>query len=118
MITIQLTNAENGVIKKVIDTQYNGADQSAEIIKLYEFDEEDKIEYFVKLTSLLSDVANDLGIDFGSVYESNKLVFDIEWGEKYQPSKEEIDEKIKMYKNEIKSLNEYKKNLENNVDNL
>ena len=109
MITIQLTNATNGVIKKVIDTQYNGVDQTNEITTLYEINTEDKIQYFLKLMDLLDDVAKDLGLHMGNDHDPLQFKFDLDWGDKYNPSTEEINEKIKEYRSEIKELKEFKK---------
>jgi hypothetical protein len=120
MITIQLTNATNGVIKKVIDTQYNGVDQPAEIITLYEFDEdapESKLEYFLKIMDLLEDVSKDLGLSFGNDHDGAQFKFDLDWGDKYIPTIEELNEKIKELQSEIRELKEIKKQLEN-VDNV
>lgn len=114
MITIQLTNASNGVVKKVIDTQYNGVDQTNEITTLYEIDTEDKLQYFVKIMDLLDDVAKDLGLHMGNDFDPVQFKFDLDWGDKYNPSPEEIDEKIKEYRSEIKDLKEFKKLLDDN----
>lgn len=116
MITIQLSTASNGVIKKVIDTQYNGVDQSVEITTLYELSEEDRLNYFVRLIDLLEDVSKDLGIHLGSDYDGAKLVFDLDWGDKYNPTLEEVNDRIKELKSEIRDLQEYKKIITKDVD--
>jgi hypothetical protein len=117
MITIQLSNASNGVIKKVIDTQYNGVDQSVEIVTLYELDEENKLEYFIKLMSLLKDVSKDLGLHLGSDYDGVQMVFDLDWGDKYNPTIEEVNDRIKELREEIRDLKEYKKIIEDDGNN-
>jgi hypothetical protein len=109
MIKIELNNADNGVIKKVIDTQYNGVDQSAEIVKVYELDEDDRLSYYEKLVTLLKDISRDLGLDMGSDYEEAKLVFDLDWGDKYTPTIEDLDLRIKDLRSELNALREYKK---------
>lgn len=110
MIKIELSNAINGVIKKVIDTQYNGDDQTVEMVTVYELStEEDELQYFLQIIKFLQDVSKDLGLHSGSDYEPNKLVFDIDWGDKYTPTEEEINKRIKDLKEEIKDLNQYKK---------
>lgn len=116
MITIQLSNASNGVIKKVIDTQYNGADQPAEIVTLYEMNEDNELEYFLKLIDFLKDISKDLGLHIGSDFEGAQLKIDLDWGDKYVPSIEEIDERIKDLKEDLRDLKEYKKMILENVD--
>ncbi len=110
MIKIQLTNAENGVIKTITDNQYNGADQTVDIVKVYEVEEESE-EYFDKVIEILTDISRDLGLDLGSNFDSEQLVFDVDWGLSYLPTEEEVNLKIKELKEEIKELNEYKKEL-------
>ena len=110
MIKINLSNAENGIIKSITDSQYNGADQSVEITRVYEIDEEHE-EYFDKVTGFLLDISKDLGLNLGGKFDREQLVFDIDWGEGYTPSIEEIDEKIKELKYELKFLQAYKKEI-------
>jgi hypothetical protein len=109
MIKIKLSNAENGVIKTITDSQYNGADQSVEITKVYEINEDEF--YFDKISYLLLDISKDLGFDLGNQFDREQLSFSIDWGEKYLPSLEEVDEKIKDLKDEIKILQTYKKEI-------
>ena len=115
MIKIQLTNADNGIIKTITDNQYNGADQSIDIVKVYEIDE-DSEQYFDKLIEVLTDISRDLGLDLGSNFDSEQLVFDVDWGLSYLPTEEEVNEKIKSLKEEIKELNEYKKELKRELN--
>lgn len=119
MITIELNNATNGIIKKVIDTQYNGVDQKAEITTLYELDEEERLPYFLRLINLLEDISNDLGIHLGNDHDSIRLNFMLDWGDKYTPTVEEINERIKDLKEELRELREFKKLIEEeNGDNI
>jgi hypothetical protein len=111
MIDIQLSNASNGIVKTVTDTQYNGVDQVAKIVVLYELNEENVEEYFDKVSNLFRDLSKDLGLNTGSDYEPTKLVYGVDWGDKYIPSEEEIDERIKELKSEIKELTILKKAL-------
>ena len=43
MIKIEISNASNGIIKKVIDTQFNSAEQTVELIKVYEISEDEPL---------------------------------------------------------------------------
>ncbi len=117
MITVQLTNATNGLIKKVIDTQYNGVDQTIELTTIYELDEEDRLQYFIRTIDLFEDLCDDLGLELGGDYDRSTLGFELEWGDKYTPEPEEIDEKIKRFKSMIKELQDLKKKLKTSGDN-
>ena len=109
MIKIHLSNASNGIVKTVTDTQYNGADQVTKIVVLYELNEDDQEEYLEKVADLFSDLSKDLGLNTGSDYDNSKLIQVVDWGEKYIPSIEEIDDRIKELKGELKILNSLKK---------
>lgn len=120
MIKIELTNASNGIIKKVIDTQFNGADQVGEITTLYEIDEEifEPDYYYERVSEFLTDLSKDLAINIGSDYSSSQLKIHRNWGDKYLPTVDELDEHLKNLRSEMKRWREYKKFLEsNNVDN-
>lgn len=111
MIKINLQNASNGVIKTVIDNQYNGADQTAEIIKVYEIEEESSETYYDRVSELLFDVARDLCLYTGSELGPIKMDIITDWGLGYIPSEEEIDSRIKELKEEIKELQVFKKSV-------
>ena len=111
MIKISLQNATNGIIKTVIDNQYNGADQVAEIVKVYEIEDEDSEDYFDRVSHFLFDVAKDLCLFTGSEMSPNKLNIVVDWGIDYVPSEDEIEERIKDLKAEIKGLQNYKKTI-------
>ena len=110
MIKIELINADNGVIKKVLDTQSND-----EIMKVYEIDNkaESKLDSFPGIMNLLADISDDLGLNLGSDFDPIQINFSMEWGYNYRPSIEEIDQKIKDLKSEIKHLTELKKSNDN-----
>jgi hypothetical protein len=114
MIKIELINADNGIIKKVIDTQFNGVDQSAEIITVYEFEQEDVIDQYQKVAQFFSDITKDLAIDTGSDHDPIKLRFELDWGDKYNPSREEVDAHLKYLRSEMKMWKEYKRVIESN----
>jgi hypothetical protein len=116
MIKVELKNASNGVIKTVIDTRENK--ESSESIKVYEIDSEVKTEGFFAIIDLLDDIAQDLGLDIGSDHESLQIQFDIDWGEKYKPNLEEVEQKIKVLNTQIKDLKEYKRILIDNANNV
>jgi len=111
MIKIELSNALNGVIKKITDTQYNSADQSVDIIKVYEIEDQSSPESLLKAVDFLYDISEDLGLSLGSDFDPLQIQIDIDWGEKYTPSIEEINCRIKDLQEEIKSLKELKRSL-------
>jgi hypothetical protein len=114
MIKIELQNASNGIIKRVVDTQFNGVDQSAEIITLYELDESDPFIGYSKVASFLNDITKDLAIDTGSDFSPARLKFEVEWGDKYNPSMEEVNEYLKYLRDEMRAWKEYKRVIESN----
>jgi hypothetical protein len=112
MIKIELSNATNGIIKKVIDTQFNGADQTVELTTLYEMDDEDPYLRYEKISRFLVQLTKDLALDTGSEHSSVKLKFDISWGDKYNPSIDEVNEHISYLRAEIRDWKLYKKDIE------
>ena len=110
MIKIEISNASNGIIKKVIDTQFNSAEQTVELIKVYEISE-DEPESLLDTIDILYEIGEDLGLAFGSDHGPIQVQMELNWGEEYNPSIEEIDSKIKDLQSEVKALKEIKKNL-------
>lgn len=106
MIKIELSSASNGVIKKVLDT--NSKEDSSSF-KVYEIDSDPNLDSFLGIMELYTDISADLGLDLGSDFDPYQLNFDIDWGEKYIPSEEEIEQKIKSLNAELKKLREWKK---------
>jgi hypothetical protein len=98
MVKITLEVADNGIIKTINDDNSNGAGESLEKKKVYEFDKdefhENKIKFFYEL-------ADELNLDTGNSFEDNNLVMNLDWGNSYQPTPEEIELKIKLLKVEI-----------------
>jgi hypothetical protein len=116
MIKIELSNASNGILKKIIDTSSNQENSSD--ITLYQIDEEDILESYLSIITLLTDVSADLGLEMGSDFDSIQLKFDFNWGDKYIPSAEEIDQKIKSLNLDIKKLKELKRSIIDDGDNV
>jgi hypothetical protein len=116
MIKIELTNASNGVLKRIIDT--SSSQENSSDITLYEIDEEDILESYLSIITLLTEVSADLGLEMGSDFDSIQLKFDFNWGDKYVPSIEEIDQKIKSLNLSIKQLKELKRSILENGDNV
>ena len=114
MINIELISASNGIIKKIIDT--NSEEDDSNSIKVYEIDQELKPDSFLSIAQFFTDISADLDLDAGSDYDPIQLKFDFDWGDKYIPTEEEIDAKIKSLNNEIKRLREWKKLLNDGSD--
>jgi hypothetical protein len=110
MIKIQLTNAENGIIKTVSDNQYNGVDQNVDITRVYELNEAEE-EYFDKVAEILTDISKDLGFHLGGNFDQFQLTFQVDWGIQYLPGVEEVNLKIKELQEEIRDLKKYKKEI-------
>lgn len=102
MVRIILEGADNGVLKTVEDDNINGAGAPFSSKNVYEFTDDDethinKIKFFFEL-------AEDLGIVTGNIYDSNNLVMSADWGSSYTPTQEEINKKIEFHKAKIKVL--------------
>ena len=113
MVTIELSNASNGLIKKITDTNYNGAGERFEEVIVYQID--NKEQRFEVITDFLYEISADLGLDLGSDFSSAQLKINSDWGENYNPSIEEIDDKIKELQEVTKFLKSIKKSKEGNI---
>ena len=103
MVRIVLEKAENGVVKLVEDTNANGAGEIYESKSVYELDN-DSNDNYSRTTCLLNDILNDLGIDTGNKFSKNVLVMETDWGSHYIPKEDEILQRIRDLKVEIKIL--------------
>jgi hypothetical protein len=112
MIRVELTNVHNGLVKKIVDTQFNGDDQFGEITKIYEFSDDDIESNQEKTVQFLIDLTKDLAIDLGSDH-TYKMKFIFDWGSRYNPSLQEVNERIRRLSHEIKSWKSYRKAIEN-----
>jgi hypothetical protein len=106
MIKIELSSASNGVIKKVLDT--NSKEDSSSF-KVYEIESDPNLDSFLGIMEIFTDISADLGLDLGSDFDPYQLNFDINWGEKYIPTEEEVEKKIKSLNADLKKLRELKK---------
>jgi hypothetical protein len=115
MITIKLEIATNGIIKTIVDDNYNGADELSEFKTVYETDD-DASRGFENTIRFFAELADDLGIDRGNKYSSEVLMFDTDWGTHYEPQEKDLKEKIKELSEEVKLLKEWLKEIQK--DNL
>lgn len=107
MISIKLEIADDGIIKTIVDDNYNGYGSLHESKKVYSTDMDTDFSESIRF---FQDLSIDLGINLGNIYE-NILEFKVEWGSEYQPSMEEIKERIKIKNKELK----YLRNLKNSM---
>jgi len=102
MISISIEPADNGLVKHVIDDNVNGAGEEHIARRVYDFEDKSRINQ----VKLFNDLILDLGIDIGTDLDSNKVNINVVWGKKYQPTSDEIKNRIKLLELEIKSLSE------------
>lgn len=103
MVTIKLELAENGVVKTIEDDNINGANAPFQSKKVYELSE-DSTNSYINTINFIVELIDDLGLDIGNSYSPEMLTFDIDWGDKYKPSLEELKEKAKILKEETSTL--------------
>lgn len=101
MHTINLTLADNGIIKTVIDDNINAAGESYESVTVYDFESNDNNQTKIKF---LNDIALDAGVELGGPSDRHQIKIIQEWGSSYKPSQDEINSKIKEYKIQIAKL--------------
>lgn len=113
MIKIELKSASNGIIKTVVDSLNPG--ESTDSLKVYSIDNSEGLadpNSFLSIIQFLEDVIQDMGLNVGSDFDPLQIQIVANWGENYEPSIEEVKEKIQDLSQEIKILKEYKKKLE------
>jgi len=106
MITIKLEIATNGIIKSIVDDNYNGAEEKNEFKTVYDTDG-DSSRGFANTIKFLSELSDDLGLDLGNKYSSEVLSFDTEWGSHYEPSEKDLKERMKLLSIELKECKEW-----------
>lgn len=106
MIKIILEPAENGLIKKIIDTNHGGSKEHWTTIGVYEKSNTDKLKYVM---TFFFDLCEDLGIDLGSKFDNEVITIRKEWGSHYEPSNKELDQKIKELEVQLQLLKECQK---------
>ena len=103
MQTITLNIADNGIIKTIHDDNINGAGEQYESTVVYEFSSnEKKIEF-------IYDLCVDMGLELGNSRSGSQIQIIEGWGEDYQPTSEQIKNKIEELKSQIERLSPDKK---------
>ena len=108
MTKITLEPADNGIIKRIEDDNINGAGETAVYSVVYEIDEDQEKE-FGGTIKFISELLDDLGLNTGSKYDKTNLKFETDWGDSYEPKKEELEEKKKQLELDLKLIKEFLK---------
>tara|TARA_R110000851_G_scaffold271359_1_gene423975 strand:- start:13 stop:327 length:315 start_codon:yes stop_codon:yes gene_type:complete len=99
---VKLQLADNGVIKNVLDSNINGGGESYESTTVYEFDTiSNKIKF-------IEELCIDLGLEFGNSKSNAQIQIRSGWGDSYNPTKKEIDFKIKKMDAQLSILRNIK----------
>lgn len=105
MNKIVLEKANNGIIKKVIDNNHGGGANKYKETQVYEIEaDSNKFDHVIRF---FYELCEDMGIDTGNRYQNEVLNFNIEWGDKYKPTKDEIQSKInylQLLQTELKEI--------------
>lgn len=102
---INIEIADNGIIKTIVDDNINGAGEKFETKVVYDLENGD-----INKTKmdLLYELSEDMGMHLGNSKQPNQIKIVSEWGESYEPTKEEIEARIA----EIEEDLAYLKNLQ------
>lgn len=103
MQNIRLELADNGIIKIVEDDNINAAGEVYTSVTVYDFESSNSIE---SKLNFINDLILDSGLELGNSKDKNQIKISVEWGDEYQPSKTEIEEKIKELKGDLKRFEE------------
>jgi hypothetical protein len=111
MLEIVLELADNGIVKTISDDNINGASAPFQSIKVYDL-ENDPENSFYKTITFLSELIDDLGLDVGNSYAKEMLTLDIDWGDKYEPTIDELKQKLKDLKEQSTFIKQLIKQIE------
>lgn len=103
MQNIRLELADNGIIKIVEDDNINAAGEVYTSVTVYDFESSNSTESKI---NFINDLILDSGLELGNSKDKNQIKISVEWGDEYQPSKTEIEEKIKELKSDLKYFEE------------
>jgi len=103
MQNIRLELADNGIIKIVEDDNINAAGEVYTSVTVYDFESSNATESKI---NFINDLILDSGLELGNSKDKNQIKISVDWGDEYQPSKTEIEEKIKELKSDLKYFEE------------
>lgn len=101
MYTLKLELADNGVVKTVVDDNYNGAGGKMERKIVYDFTD-DENNKFVKTREFIESLCVDLSITRGNKYSDSTLKITNGPGDNYVPTKEDCESTIKALQSDIR----------------
>ncbi len=107
MVEVRLSSASNGVIKKVIDNNFNGGGDRFTVTTLYAVKEEDGSAHAAEL---LNDLVVDLGLDIGTS-DGRVVSISSEWGEDYMPSLGELSARIRSVSSLLRTMRTLRKQM-------
>jgi hypothetical protein len=103
MQNIRLELADNGIIKIVEDDNINAAGEVYTSVTVYDFESSNATESKI---NFINDLILDSGLELGNSKDKNQIKISVDWGDEYQPSKTEIEERIKALKSDLKHFEE------------
>ncbi len=105
MVSIELECVSNGIVKKILDNNANGAGDKYELKTAYIL-EDDEINEFKNTINFVKDVLKDLGVYTGNKFSKINLQISTDWGISFKPTKDDIENKINSLKDELIILEE------------
>lgn len=106
MAKIILHPARNGVIKKVVEDNYSGSNESFSTIDVYEETANKKVDHIKRF---FYDICEDLGLHVGNKFDKKVLKIQTDWGSHYEPTEKEINSRIAELEAELNLLKEWRK---------
>jgi len=103
MQKIVLEIADNGIIKTVSDDNINAAGERFESKVVYDIESGDVV---LTKMNLLYELSEDMGLELGNSKQVDQIKIISDWGDSFEPSKEELEGRISEIELELNSLKE------------
>jgi hypothetical protein len=103
MQKIVLEIADNGIIKTVSDDNINAAGERFESKVVYDIESGDTI---LTKMNLLYELSEDMGLELGNSKQPDQIKIISDWGDNFEPSKEELQARVTEIEEELNSLKE------------
>ena len=103
MQKIVLEIADNGIIKTVSDDNINAAGERFESKVVYDIESGDVV---LTKMNLLYELSEDMGLELGNSKQVDQIKIISDWGDSFEPSKEELEGRISEIEIELNSLKE------------